>query len=170
MGVLAIIIRSVNQLNRIVGHVVSMLVIGLTLLILLEVISRYGFSAPTVWGTELTTLVFATYVLLGGGYALLTGDHVRMDVLYSRFSERGRAILDLITMPFALLYVGVLFVESNSMLFEAIESQRTLSSDWGPLLWPWLLALPVGVGLLGLQIIANAMANFVLAITGRGIE
>lgn len=170
MGILATIVRFVNRLNRVVGGVVSMLVIGLTFLIVFEVVTRYGFSAPTTWGTELTTLLFATYVLLGGGYTLLKNDHVRMDVLYSRFSDRGKAVLDLISMPFALLYVGVLFIEGNSMLFEAIESQRTLSSDWAPLLWPWLLALPVGVGLLGLQIIANAVSNIVLAITGRGLE
>lgn len=170
MGILATTVRFVNQLNRFVGGIVSMLILGLTLLIVLEVISRYGFSAPTVWGTELTTLLFATYVLLGGGYTLLKNDHVRMDILYGRFSDRGKAVLDLISMPFALLYVGVLFIEGNSMLFEAIESQRTLSSDWAPLLWPWLLALPVGVGLLGLQIIANAISNAVLVITGRGLE
>lgn len=164
------IVRLINQTNRVVGGIVAMMIIVLTVLILLEVVLRYGFSAPTVWGTELTTLLFATYVLLGGGYALLKGDHVRMDVLYSRFSDRGKAVLDLITAPFALLYIGVLFVEGNSMLLEAIESKRTLSSDWAPLMWPWLLAMPIGVGLLGLQVIANMLSNFWMAATGRGLE
>lgn len=170
MRTVSAIVRLINQTNRVVGGIVAMMIIVLTVLILLEVVLRYGFSAPTVWGTELTTLLFATYVLLGGGYALLKGDHVRMDVLYSRFSDRGKAVLDLITAPFALLYIGVLFVEGNSMLLEAIESKRTLSSDWAPLMWPWLLAMPIGVGLLGLQVIANMLSNFWMAATGRGLE
>lgn len=170
MRIVSAIVRLINQTNRVVGGIVAMMIIVLTVLILLEVVLRYGFSAPTVWGTELTTLLFATYVLLGGGYALLKGDHVRMDVLYSRFSDRGKAVLDLITAPFALLYIGVLFVEGNSMLLEAIESKRTLSSDWAPLMWPWLLAMPIGVGLLGLQVIANMLSNFWMAATGRGLE
>jgi TRAP-type mannitol/chloroaromatic compound transport system permease small subunit len=170
MGVLRFIVRFINELNRVVGGIVAMLVLVLTGLILLEVIFRYGFSSPTVWGTELSTLLFATYVLLGGGYTLLKNDHVRMDIVYSRFSDRGKAVLDLISMPFAMLYIGILFVEGSSMLIDAYTTNRTLSSDWSPLLWPWLLALPVGVGLLALQIISNAISNAVLAFTGRGLE
>lgn len=169
MRAIAASVRLIDQLNRTVGRIVAVMILALTLLIVAEVVLRYGFSAPTVWGTELTTFLFATYVLLGGGFALLNGDHVRMDVLYGRLPPRGRAALDVLTAPFALLYCYVLLVEGGAMVAEAIATGRRHSTDWAPLLWPWLLALPVGAGLLGLQALAHLVRDGVRAATGRNL-
>lgn len=167
MGAISAFVHAVDGLNRRVGRVIALLILVLTVMIVVEVVLRYGFSAPTVWGTELSTLLFATYILLGGGFALLNGDHVRMDVLYSRLPPRGRAVLDLLTAPFALLYCYVLLVEGGAMTAEAIASGRHSATDWAPLLWPWLLALPVGAALLSLQVLAHAARDALRAVTGR---
>ena len=162
------LLNGIDGLNRVIGTSVSVLIIVLTILIVVEVTFRYLFSSPTVWGTELTSLIFATYILLGGGYTLLKNDHVRMDMIYQRFSEKGRAMLDLLTCPLALLYCVILVVEGGDMVAEAIASKRTLSSDWAPLMWPWLLALPVGSLLLGLQVISNTMRSLIVAFGQKG--
>ncbi|WP_187830410.1 TRAP transporter small permease subunit [Siccirubricoccus phaeus] len=162
--------RAIDTVNLWIGRVVALLILVLTILITYEVTLRYGFSAPTVWGTELSTYLFATFILLGGGFALLHGDHVRMDVVYSRFSPRGRAILDILTAPFALLYCAVLVIEGSAMVAEAMASGRRTSTDWAALLWPWLLALPVGAGLLTLQVLANLVRDAVRATLGRELS
>lgn len=167
MAALARLVRAIDALNRTVGRVVAAMVLALMALIVIEVTLRYGFAAPTVWGTELSTFLFATYVLLGGGFALLNGDHVRMDVLYGRLGPRGRAALDVLTAPFALLYCGVLMAEGGAMAAEAFATGRRNATDWAPLLWPWLLALPVGAGLLALQALAHLARDVVRAATGR---
>ena len=153
----------VDGINRAIGGTVAMLILVLTVLIVFEVVLRYGFSAPTVWGTEVSTLLFATYVLLGGGYALYKGDHVKMDIFYSKLPDKGKAVADLITVPFVLLYCWVLFVEGGSMVTEAIESQRKFSTDWAPLMWPWLVALPAGALLLAMQAISNVLRGLINA-------
>lgn len=169
MRAIAASVRLIDRLNRMVGRIVALMILVLTLLIVAEVVLRYGFTAPTVWGTELSTFLFATYVLLGGGFALLNGDHVRMDVLYGRLPPRGRAALDVLTAPFALLYCAILLVEGGAMVAEAIATGRRHSTDWAPLLWPWLLALPVGAGLLALQVLAHLVRDAVRAATGRDL-
>lgn len=169
MSALARLVRLIDALNRTVGRIVAVMVLALMALIVAEVTLRYGFAAPTVWGTELSTFLFATYVLLGGGFALLNGDHVRMDVLYGRLPPRGRAALDVLTAPFALLYCYILLVEGGAMVVEAIATGRRHSTDWAPLLWPWLLALPVGAGLLALQAVAHIVRDAVRAATGRDL-
>lgn len=169
MRAIAASVRLIDRLNRMVGRIVALMILVLTLLIVAEVVLRYGFIAPTVWGTELSTFLFATYVLLGGGFALLNGDHVRMDVLYGRLPPRGRAALDVLTAPFALLYCAILLVEGGAMVAEAIATGRRHSTDWAPLLWPWLLALPVGAGLLALQVLAHLVRDAVRAATGRDL-
>lgn len=169
MRAILLAVRLIDGLNRKLGRVVALMILALMALIVVEVILRYGFAAPTVWGSELATFLFATYVLLGGGFALLNGDHVRMDVLYGQLPPRGRAALDVLTAPFALLYCWVLMVEGGAMVVEAIETGRRNSTDWAPLLWPWLLALPVGAALLGLQALAHLARDAVRAATGRDL-
>ncbi len=169
MSALARVVRLIDALNRTVGRIVAVMVLALMALIVAEVTLRYGFAAPTVWGTELSTFLFATYVLLGGGFALLNGDHVRMDVLYGRLPPRGRAALDVLTAPFALLYCCILLVEGGAMVVEAIATGRRHSTDWAPLLWPWLLALPVGASLVALQAVAHIVRDAVRAATGRDL-
>ncbi|MCA3279292.1 MAG: TRAP transporter small permease subunit [Roseomonas sp.] len=167
MGGLALAVRLVDRMNRWVGTAVALLILVLAGVIVYEVTLRYAFSAPTTWGTEISTYLFATYVLLGGGFAMLNGDHVRMDVFFARFSPRGQSGLDLLTAPFALLYCYVLFFEGGAMVAEAMASGRRTSTDLSLLLWPWQMALPVGVGMLTLQIFANLARDIVRFTTGR---
>ena len=62
MRAIAAWVRLIDGLNRMIGRVVAVMILALTLLIVAEVVLRYGFTAPTVWGTELSTFLFATYV------------------------------------------------------------------------------------------------------------
>ena len=163
MEILKRILDVIDRVNRIIGGSVAMLILVLTALITVEVVMRYALHAPTVWSGELSSLLFATYVLLGGGYALYKGDHVKMDILYTRLSDKGKAIIDLIAFPLVILYCWILMVEGWSMVSEAIETNRTFSTDWAPLMWPWLLALPLGALLLGLQVISNVLRQLINA-------
>ena len=60
-----------------------------------NVLLRYAFSIGSVWSQELEWHLLAPMVLLGMTYALGKGDHVRVDVLYARYSKRGQALVDL---------------------------------------------------------------------------
>ena len=163
MEILKRIADTIDRTNRIIGGSVALLILVLTALITFEVVMRYAFHAPTVWGGELSSLLFATYILLGGGYTLYKRDHVKMDVVYSRLSDKGKAIIDLIAVPLVLLYCWVLMVEGMSMVTDAVETNRTFSTDWAPLMWPWLIALPLGALLLGLQAISNVLRQLINA-------
>src|SRR3546814_4778194 len=99
---------------------------------LYEVVLRYVFQAPTTWGNELITFIFAGYILLGGGYTLLHRDHVAMDIVYARLSRRTQAILDVLTAGFVILYCWILLRETGTMAYEALETGQRASSDWNP--------------------------------------
>lgn len=163
MDIVKKFLDAIDGFNRILGRSVALVILVLIGLITFEVVMRYVFSAPTAWGGELSTLLFASYVLLGGGYALYKGDHVKMDIFYSKLSDKGRAVVDLVAAPFVLLYCWILFVEGGSMVRDAIESHRTFSTDWAPLMWPWLLILPIAALLLGLQAISNVLRQLISA-------
>jgi len=59
----------IDRTNEIAGKAVSFIMIPMLLVMVFEVVMRYGFDAPTIWGTETATFIFAGYILLGGGYS-----------------------------------------------------------------------------------------------------
>lgn len=166
MNALRAIVRSIDRLNSVVGYVTALSILGLIGLVSYEVFLRYVVKAPTTWGNELISFIFAGYILLGGGYTLLHRDHVSMDIIYSRFSPRAQAIIDVLTAAFMLLFCWVLFEQTTIMAKEALETGQRAASDWNPPLFPVMVSLPIGAGLLLLQALARVVRDLHMALTG----
>ena len=155
-----------GKLNGVVGDLTPLSILGLIGLVCYEVFLRYVVMAPTTWGNELISFIFAGYILLGGGYTLLHRDHVSMDIIYSRFSPRSQAIIDVVTAGFMLLFCWVLFEQTTIMAKEALETGQRAASDWNPPLFPVMVSLPIGAGLLLLQALARVARDLHMALTG----
>ena len=79
---------------------------------LYEVVSRYVFNAPTVWGMELAVLLFGPYFLLGGPYLLHLRGHVALDLMRQRLDARWNRIFDLLNFPIIIAFCLILLVYS----------------------------------------------------------
>jgi TRAP-type C4-dicarboxylate transport system permease small subunit len=79
----------------------------LTVIIVLEVLMRNIFNRPTIWAHEISVMVFACLTIMSGAYALKEKAHVNMDLFYSKMTDRGKAIMNIITFPafFIFLYI-----------------------------------------------------------------
>ena len=156
----------IDKISEWTGKIVSFLVIGSIIVVLIEVVARYFFNNPTVWGWEMSLFLFGGAVMLGGAYTLLHGSHVKMDVAYARLSVRARAILDVITFIFFLVFVVIMIWKSGYVAVKAIEFMEKTESPWGPVIWPSRIAITIGAFLLLLQGIAKFVRD-ILIITGR---
>lgn len=170
---------AVDKTNIFIGK----LMVGVTLLavvvITFEVTMRYIFNAPTNWGHEFMTLLFAVFYVAAGGYAHYYRAHVRVDVLYATRSARTKAFMDLFTSIFFFLFNGVLLYTSwnfywSSQMMEGganifgipVPGERSLT-DWGPAFYPIKFMMPFGALMLILQGIVWFIRDLHLAITGR---
>lgn len=72
------------------GRVLSLFVVVMVGIILWEVVMRYFFNSPTNWAMESATMIFGVYMMGGGVYSLLKGGHVKMDILYDRWTQERR--------------------------------------------------------------------------------
>lgn len=169
MSVLRTVVRAVDALNGVTGRVVAVSLLLLIALVVYEVTLRYVFRAPTTWGNELISFIFAAYIMLGGGYTLLHRDHVAMDIIYARLRPRAQAIIDILTAGFVILYCAVLLQQTGIMAIEALETGQRAASDWNPPLFPVLLSLPIGAALILLQAIAKLIRDLHMAFTGAEI-
>ncbi|TCT06204.1 TRAP transporter small permease subunit [Aquabacter spiritensis] len=80
-----------------IGALSAWTCLALVLVMATNVLLRYGFSLGSVWAQELEWHLLVPICLLGAAYALRHGEHVRVDVLYSRYSPRGKALTELLS-------------------------------------------------------------------------
>ncbi len=73
------------------GRLLAWLVLAMALLTTVVVVLRYGFNTGSIMAQEAVTYMHGCLFMLGAAYALKSGAHVRVDIFYRNFSERGRA-------------------------------------------------------------------------------
>ena len=97
----------------------------------------------------------AAYYLLGGGFSMMIGSHVRMDVLYGRWSPKRRAVTDAITVFCLIFYLVVLLIGGLSSTVYSIEYNQHNYSSWGPPVAPIKIIMVIGIVMMLLQSIAT---------------
>lgn len=161
-------LKIIDKISDYSGKAVSVLIPITVLIMGYEVVARYVFNRPTLWVHELSVMFFGTFLIIGGAQTLLHGGHVNMDLLYSRLSVRGRAVLDLFTFPIFLAFMLVLLYKGGQAALHSVAMLEHASSQWAPPLYPFRLVLPLGALLLLLQGLAGFVRNLVTVVKGEG--
>src|SRR5918996_1011502 len=149
-----IYVRYVDAVNRVIGRFAMYLIFAMLGVLLLSSGSRTFFGVSHIWVVEIAQFLLAAYYLLGGGYSMQLDSHVRMDLLYSRWKPRTRAMVDVVTVGFLVFYLIVLLVGGISSTQYAIEYGQKNYSSWAPPLAPIKVVMVIGIFLMLLQVIA----------------
>ncbi len=152
-------VKYVDATSRLVGKVVMYLIFVMMAILLYDTISRTVFGKPNIWAVELTQFFMAAYYLLGGGFTLLIGGHVRMDLFYSKWTKKGKAIADVITFVPLLIYMVILLWGGVQGIIYAITYKQVTYSAWGPQVTPIKLFMVAGLLLMFLQIISELIKD-----------
>lgn len=147
-------VRCVEAINRVVGRIVMLLVLGMIGMLLWSSISRTAFNMPLVWVVEMAQFTLAAYYILGGAYAMQLGAHVRMDLFYAKWTPRRRAFADSITVLCLIFYLTVLLMGGIGSTQYAIAYGQKNYSAWAPPLAPIKVIMTVGILLMLLQAVA----------------
>lgn len=156
-------IRAVAFLSRIAGVIAAFLVAGAVAVICDMVIERFFFSRTTIWQIDVVTYCIMGATFVGSAYVLMTRGHVNVDVLPLYVGPRTRYWLAFFTILMALAFCAVLFVLCTLYWYEAWSKGWHSDTVWRARLWIPYLAMPVGLGLLVLQYIAE----LICLLTGR---
>jgi len=160
----------IDTVNGWVGKAMTFLILPIFGLLLIEVIRRYLFNSPTVWGNELTQMLFGVYVILPGGYILMQGGHVNVDIISSKLSPRNRALLDIVSSSLFFVFAGFLLYYGSSLAWESASMLETSQTAWDVPIYPVKLAIPLGAFLLLIQGIAKLVRDIVFYTTGEDIS
>ncbi len=162
-----IFVHAVDATNKFVGTFTMYLVFAMIGLLLYEPISRTIFDKPLIWSMEMSMFTMAAYWLLGGGYSMMLKGHVRMDLLYGRWSEKKKARVDAITDLFLIFYMVFLLVGAYSSIEYAVMYAQRNRTAWAPYMAPIKIIMGIGVVLMMLQVIATFFKDLAKAIGGK---
>jgi len=141
-----------------VGRTISWLALAVAVVMGTNVLLRYGFSIGEIWAQELEWHLLVPLTLVGMSYALRHGEHVRVDVLFARFNDRTKHIINalsaVIAMIFSLLVVwlSLAFVAQSWAIGEGSPNPGGLGA-----LYLMKAMIPLGFALLFLQSLAQAI-------------
>jgi TRAP-type mannitol/chloroaromatic compound transport system permease small subunit len=143
---------AVDRFSTWFGKACAWTVIGLTVLISLEVFSRYVLNVPHGWVLDAQIMLYGTLFMTAGAYTLAKNGHVRGDVLYGFFRPRTQATIDLVLyivffLPgiVALTWAGWTYANESLAIRE-----QTFNADPLPL-YPFKFVIPVAGAVLLLQ-------------------
>jgi TRAP-type mannitol/chloroaromatic compound transport system permease small subunit len=146
----------IDRFNKWQGDWTSLLIYPLLGVVVFEVIMRYGFDAPTIWGFEATTLIYGMHYMFGLAYTDVLDGHVRVDILTMRAPRRIQAAINVLT--HLVLFMPVMICLSWACYKFAAVSVLQLeheSSSWAPPLYPFKVIMAVAIFFVLLQGISN---------------
>ena len=142
-----------------VGRFVMYGIFLMMFLLILSFITRNIINFPLMWIIEMAQFTITAYYLLGGGYSMLTDDHVRMDLFYGKLSKKGKAKMDIFTSFFLIFYLAILFFGSITSLIYTLETKQKLFTAWAPYVWPIKTLMLIGILLMLLQAFSSLFKN-----------
>jgi TRAP-type mannitol/chloroaromatic compound transport system permease small subunit len=164
------LVRAIDGFSKVCGILAAVVVIVLILLMMYDAVLRYAFNAPTIWAFEVNTWLMGAAFVLSIGYALSHDAHVRVDLLYSETTRRHLRVVDLICFILLLPIVAWSTWGLWHYFFDAFKSsERTGTSAWNPLIWPFRFVLFLGFLAFAVQIVAEIIKRLA-SLAGRPLD
>ena len=166
------IIRVIDGFSDVTGKLIALSMLFLVGIISYEVVMRYGFNAPTVWVYESSFMVNGSAFMLGCGYALYKGAHVRTDIYWETFSERTKGIIDMVSyiLLFYPVMITFMIVSYDATLHSFDTNERSQESVWRAIMWPFRASIPLAAVLIMIQGVSEVLKCWYQIQFGREFE
>jgi len=154
-------LKLIDTITKYVAYLTAFILAALVILVVYDATSRYLFSAGSTALQELEWHFFDVVILLSIAYTLRNNAHVRVDIFYEKFSQKTKALVNIISflffvlpLSFLIIYIGIGFVELSFVQHEA-------SSDPGGLKYRWIVKslMPLAFVLLALQAFKELLSD-----------
>lgn len=154
-----VIVGNIDVLNNWVGKLTCLMLVPVIFAMIYEVVARKVFVAPTDWAYDTSRMFCGAMFMMGAGYALMRGVHIRADFLFRTWSLRTQAIVD--SSLYLLFYFpAMLFFFWVSMDYTVkawVTWERSMDTALMAPLAPARSAMPIGAFLLLIQGIAELL-------------
>ena len=163
-------LKAVAALSTLAGWLsASMIVIAVGLTCQMIFI-RFVLNGSTVWQTEAVIYLVVGATLIGLPYVQRLRGHVNVDLIPLMMGPRLRRSMAIFTLSVSILIIGIMLFYGFEYWHFAWDRGWRSDTVWGPKLWIPYLAIPLGFGLLMLQLIADLVAVILRIDAPFGLE
>jgi len=162
-------IVNIDKFSKWIGSIVCWILMPLIFAMTYEVLARKLFLAPTIWAYDISRFLYGALFMLGAGYALSRGVHIRADFLYRNFKTKNQGLIDfwlylLFYFPglIVFLYMTIGFVGESIQ-----RGERGMDTTWMPYMWPIKTCLLVGIIFLLIQGVSELLKSYWAAKKGE---
>jgi TRAP-type mannitol/chloroaromatic compound transport system permease small subunit len=164
------IIRTIDWITEKVGMISAYILVPILFIPnVYEVFSRYVLKDPTIWALDVTTYAFGALFMIAASWALQKGAHVRTDMLWDKFSDRTKGIIDSCALAFLFMPTMAILTCSSwdDFIYAMSINERSNSGAWSPILWPLRGVIPFACALLFFQGVSELMKSLWAVRTGK---
>lgn len=151
-------LRLVAAISTVAGWCSAAMIVAAVAITCQMIFIRFVMNGSTVWQTEAVIYLVVAATLIGLPYVQRLRGHVNVDLIPLALPPRGRMILALVTLSVSILIVGVMLYYGYEYWHFAWDRGWRSDTVWGVRLWIPYLSIPIGFGLLLLQLIADLVA------------
>ena len=162
-------IINIDKFSKWVGSVVCWILMPLIFAMTYEVLARKLFLAPTIWAYDISRFLYGALFMLGAGYALSKGVHIRADFLYRNFKIKNQGLIDFwLYLLFYFPGLIVFFYMTFGFVVESIQrGERGMDTTWMPYMWPIKTCLLIGIIFLLIQGFSELLKSYWAAKKGE---
>jgi TRAP-type mannitol/chloroaromatic compound transport system permease small subunit len=151
----------IDRFVDLVGRATAWLALLIALVMGANVLLRYGFSIGSIWMQEFEWHIMVPICLFGMSYALLKGEHVRVDVLFQYFSARNKHLVDVITAVLGMIFCVLVIWLSAPYVWQSWSIGEGTANPGGIEYRYVVKALiPIGFAIHFLQSLSEAIKSF----------
>ena len=162
-------ITNIDKFSKWIGSVVCWILMPLIFAMTYEVLARKLFLAPTIWAYDISRFLYGALFMLGAGYALSRGVHIRADFLYRNFKIKNQGLIDFwLYLLFYFPGLIVFFYMTFGFVVESIQrGERGMDTTWMPYMWPIKTCLLIGIIFLLIQGFSELLKSYWAAKKGE---
>ncbi|MFL5160758.1 MAG: TRAP transporter small permease subunit [Microvirga sp.] len=144
--------RVIDSINERVGKVAAWAIVVAILVSAVNAIIRRIFGVSSNAWLELQWYLFGAVFMLCAAWTLRVNEHIRIDIISSKLTKRGRDTIDLIGHLFFLFpFVALMLYLAFPYFFNSYRSGEVSSNAGGLLIWPAKGLILLGFISLGFQ-------------------
>lgn len=151
-------VRTVQTLSSVAGWCSALMILAAVCLTCQMIFIRFVLNGSTVWQTEIVVFLVVAATLIGLPFVQRQRGHVNVDLIPIALKGTARYVLAAITLTLSVIIISVMLFYGYEHWHMAWARNWTSDTVTAVPLWIPYLSLPVGFGLLLLQLIADLVA------------
>lgn len=163
-------LRAVSAISTVAGWTAAGMIVVAVGITCQMIFIRFVLNGSTIWQTEAVIYLMVAATLVGLPYVQRLRGHVNVDLFPMMLKGTMRRMLAYLTLGTSIAVIAMMLWYGFEYWLYAYERGWRSDTVWGVRLWIPYLSIPVGLGLLLLQLVADLVAVVLRIDTPFGLE